>query len=206
MIGFLIPVNISNIVRTEMNNGNVLIMDSFLKQEENLHLRSSTSHEDKLEGMFDRKLTDFNSLDFFPQYYMNSLQATYHALSVLDAIGKLDMLNSTEIINYVMSHHDEVSQFFRDDYSLRYLDVNNSQYYFQLNSLLETTCYGVLSLDLLGAIDLIDRQGMIEFLWSCFNPEDDSINLSKNFHELYIEYEKNFESIKFEIGLKESIY
>jgi len=122
--------------------------------------------------MFDRKLADFNSLNYFPKYYVNSLQATYHALFVLDAIGKLDMINSTEVINYVMSHHDEDSQFFRDDYSLRYLDVNNSQYFFPLNSLLETTCYGVLSLELLGAIDLIDRQGTIGFIWSCFTPED----------------------------------
>ncbi len=170
VIGLLIPVNISQI---EMNERKTLEIDSLLKQDDDSPLSSSISHEDKLREMFDRKLADFNTLGYFPQYYRNSLQATYHALFVLDAIGKIDMINSTEVINYIMNHHDEVSQFFRDDYSLRYLDANNSQYYFQLNSLLETTCYGVLSLDLLGAVDLIDRQGTIEFIWSCFNPEDD---------------------------------
>ena len=173
IIGFLIPVNISKIPQIEVNDRKTLLMDSFLKQEEESPLMSSISHEDKLGEMFDRKLADLTNFDYFPQYYRTSLQATYHALFVLNATGRLDMINSTEIIDYLMSHHDDYSHLFRDDYSLRYLDVNNSQYFYQFNSLLETTCYGVLSLDLLGAVDYIDHQGTIEFIWSCFSPEED---------------------------------
>jgi len=173
IIGFLIPVNISKIPQIEVNDRKALLMDSFLKPDKKSLLTSSISHEDKLGDLFDRKLADFNNFDFFPQYYRPSLQATYHGLYVLNAIGRLDEINSTEVINYVMSHHDEDLYLFQDDYSLRYLDANNSQNYFPLNSLLETTCYGVLSLDLLGVVDLIDHQGTIEFIWSCFSPEDD---------------------------------
>jgi len=82
IIGFLLPVNISNISRIEMNDRNSLVMDSFSKQEEESPLMSSISHEDKLGEIFDRKLADFNAFDFFPQYYGPSLQATYHALYV----------------------------------------------------------------------------------------------------------------------------
>ena len=174
IIGFLIPVNISKIPQIEVNDRKASLIDSYLKQEEESPLMSSISQDDKLGEIFDRKLADLNNFDYFPQYYMTSLQATYHALYVLNAIGRLELINSTEVINYVMSHHDEDSHSFRDDYSLRYLDVNNSQDYFQLNSLLETTCYGVLSLDLFGAVYLIDHQGTIEFIWSCFSPEDDA--------------------------------
>ena len=152
IIGFLIPVNISKIPQIEVNDRRASLIDSILKQEEKSPLMSSISHEDKLERIFDRKLADFNTFDHFPQYYMTSLQATYHALYVLNAIGRLGLIKSTEVTNYLMSHYDDNSHSFLDDYSIRYIDVNSSQYFFPLNSLLETTCYGVLSLDLLGTV------------------------------------------------------
>jgi len=174
IMGFSIPINITIPSQIELNSRNTLYMDSFLARDEESPSKSSLSHDDKIEEMFDRKLADFNAFDHFPQYYRPSLQATYHALYVLNALGRLNLINSTATINYVMSHLDEDYHVFRDDYTIRYLDVNNSQYYYQLNSLLETTCYGILSLELLGSIDLIDHQGTIEFIWSCFSPEDDA--------------------------------
>ena len=174
IMGILIPLNIPMLSQNQINDRKTLFMDSVLTQDEETPLMSSISHDDKLGEMFDRKLADFINYDFFPQYYTSSLQAIYHALYVLNATGRLDLINSTEVIDYLMSHHNDDSNFFRDDYSLRYLDVNNSQLYFPLNSLLETTCYGVLSLDLLGVVDLIDPQGTIEFIWSCLSPEGDA--------------------------------
>ncbi|MHA1457913.1 MAG: hypothetical protein ACTSR5_18400, partial [Promethearchaeota archaeon] len=72
-----------------------------------------------------------------------------------------------------MSQFNEDSQLFIDLYTLRYLDMDYSLRYYPLNSLLEAQCYALLSLDILNAMDLIDQQAFIDFIWSCFKPEGD---------------------------------
>ncbi len=51
--------------------------------------------------------------------------------------------------------------------------MNFPQMYYPLSSMLEIHCYAVLSLDILGRLDLINPQPSINFIWSCLNPEGD---------------------------------
>ncbi|MFX1435331.1 MAG: hypothetical protein ACFFBT_17475 [Promethearchaeota archaeon] len=135
---------------------------------------SSYSNQENIEAIFERKLSDYASYGYFPQMYEPSLQATFFAIYILDALGKLELINQTEIINYIMAHYDIGSHIFLDDYACRYLDIDFSMSYFPLTSLLEVNCYAVLALDILGHLDLIDRQESIDFIWSCLNPEGEN--------------------------------
>jgi hypothetical protein len=75
---------------------NVFISDSVLIQEHpevtpnNFDLKPKTSSIDNyetIESIFAQKLTDYSQLGYFPQYYEPSLQATYYALYILEALG-----------------------------------------------------------------------------------------------------------------------
>ncbi|MFX1317270.1 MAG: hypothetical protein ACFE9T_15515, partial [Promethearchaeota archaeon] len=132
---------------------------------------SSCSNQENIEAIFERKLSDYGSYGYFPQIYEPSLQATFFAIYVLAALEKIELINQTEIIYYIMAHYDEDSHIFLDDYARRYLDIDFSMSYFPLTSLLEVNCYAILTLDILGRLDLIDRQEVIDFIWSCFSPE-----------------------------------
>jgi len=132
---------------------------------------SSCSNQENIEAIFERKLSDYTSFGYFPQIYEPSLQATFFAIYILDALGKLELINQTDIINYIMAHYDIDSHIFLDDYARRYLDIDFLMSYFPLTSLLEVNCYAILTLYILGHLDLIDRQQSIDFIWSCFNPE-----------------------------------
>ena len=134
---------------------------------------STNRNTEIIEEMFDRKLSDYAALGYFPQKYEPSLEATYHALHVLNAIDRLDLIDQGKTINYIMAQFKEDSQLFIDLYTLRYLDMDYSLRYYPLNSLLEAQCYSLLSLDILNAMDLIDQQAFIDFIWSCFKPEGD---------------------------------
>ena len=134
---------------------------------------SSCSNQENIEAIFERKLNDYASFGYFPQIYQPSLQATYYAIFILDALGHLELIDETEIINYIIAHYDVDSHIFLDDYARRYLDIDFSMSYFPLTSLLEVNCYAILTLNILGHLDLIDRQESIGFIWSCFNPESE---------------------------------
>ena len=131
---------------------------------------TSSRNYDNIEELFNAKYDDYNSLGYFPQIYESSLQATYYALYILDAIGKLDQINQTAVINYIMNHYDIISGTFMDMYALRYLDTDIELKYYPLTSFLEVNCYASLSLAILGRLDLIDQQMMIDFIWSCQYP------------------------------------
>jgi prenyltransferase beta subunit len=133
-------------------------------------LSSSSNNFNNLESILDEKISDLNNLGYFPQIYQPSLQATYYALFILDAIGKLQQVDQTTIVNYIMSNYNSSSQIFMDKYAYRYLDSDFDFTYYQLSTVLEVNCYAILSLDILGRLDLINIQESINFIWSCYNP------------------------------------
>ncbi|MFX1375188.1 MAG: hypothetical protein ACFFA0_05195 [Promethearchaeota archaeon] len=138
-------------------------------QEENLEGASEDNY-DNINSIFTRKIADYNAYGFFPQLYEPSLQATYYGLYILDVLGKLEQVNETQIIDYIMNTYNSSSHLFMDKYTHRYLDTDfTKQFRYPLTSLLQIHCYGILSLDLLNALDLIDLEESKEFIWSCYN-------------------------------------
>ena len=130
-----------------------------------------TSNYEIIEVEFAQKLAIYTSLGCFPQIYKPSLQATYYAIYILEALDKLDQINQTAIVNYIMTQYDANSHIFMDKYSYRYLDTDFSQCYYPYTSVLEINCYALQSLSILGRLDLINSQDSIDFIWSCYNPE-----------------------------------
>ncbi|MHA1932957.1 MAG: prenyltransferase/squalene oxidase repeat-containing protein [Promethearchaeota archaeon] len=137
---------------------------------ERLSVSSSKSNYDIIDEIFGKKLLEYSTQGYFSQIYEASLQATYYALFILEAVGYLNVINQTEILNYIMSHYDENSYIFMDDYSDRYLETDFSTAFYPLTSVLETNCYAILSLNILNSLDMIDVQESINFIWSCYNP------------------------------------
>ena len=64
---------------------------------------SDASNLEILEAIFDAKNDDYATYGYYPQIYSGSLQATYYALYVLNAIGKLGDIDQQSMINYVIS-------------------------------------------------------------------------------------------------------
>ncbi len=124
-----------------------------------------------IESIFTQKLTDYSQLGYFPQYYEPSLQATYYALYIFEAVGKLDQINQTSVLNYILSHYNDGTHVFMDKYAYRYLDSIFPYFYYPYTSVLQVNCYALLSLDILGNLSMIDKQDSIDLIWSCFNPE-----------------------------------
>lgn len=145
------------------------------EKENDIPKTSSSENYETIDGIFNTKLEDFATYDYFPEQYEASLQATYYALYILDALGYLNQVNHQEIIDYIMRHYDPESHMFMDTYAYRYLgDTASTTYYnyYTYNSVLEINCYAILSLYLLGRLDLIHTQDAIDFIWSCLNPEN----------------------------------
>ena len=127
---------------------------------------SSNDNGDDIEAIFGRKLDDYGNLGYFPQIYESSLQATYYGLYILEALGKLGNINQTKIVDYILDHYSEDLNIFKDEYTNRYLNMNFPQMYYPLSSMLEIHCYALLSLDILGRLDLLDPQETVNFIWS----------------------------------------
>ncbi len=125
---------------------------------------------DSIDEILDAKILNYSTFGYFPQVYQPSLQATYYGLYILDKIGRISTINQTEITDFIMSHYNAETGIFMDDYSRRYLDINISKTFYPLTSVLEVHSYAILSLSILGRLDLINIQDMINFLWSCYNP------------------------------------
>ncbi|MHA1660817.1 MAG: prenyltransferase/squalene oxidase repeat-containing protein, partial [Promethearchaeota archaeon] len=131
---------------------------------------ASCENNDNIESIFSAKLSNYSDLGYFPQIYESSLQATYYAIHALNTTEKLGEINQTKIVNYIMTHYNSSSHIFMDKYAYRYLDTDISKVYYPLSSVLEINCYAILSLDILGQLDLIEIQDSIDFIWSCYNP------------------------------------
>lgn len=138
---------------------------------ENVNMASMTNYNN-INSIFAEKINDYATFGFFPQIYESSLQATYYGLYALEAIGKRDQVNETQITDYIMSNYNSSTHLFMDKYAYRYLDTNFTQlsHYYPLTSILEVNCYAILSLGLFNALDLIDIDASIDFIWSCYNP------------------------------------
>jgi len=130
----------------------------------------SLTNNEILNAVFNDKVMEYTSQGYFSQIYETSLQATYYALFILNSIGKVNELNVTELSSYIMSHYDSGLDRFMDSLSYRYLETDFSLTYYPLSTVLETTCYAILSLEILGALNLVDTQELINFIWSCYNP------------------------------------
>ena len=142
------------------------------RQNENFDLlaTSDTSNLQILEAIFDAKNADYATYGYYPQIYSGSLQATYYALYVLDAIGKLGDINQQAVIDYVLSFYSSISHTFSDENSDRYFASKIPGRYYPLSTLLEVNCYAVLSLDILNTVNSINIADMIDFIWSSYHP------------------------------------
>ncbi|MFX0017730.1 MAG: hypothetical protein ACFFAF_03310 [Candidatus Hermodarchaeota archaeon] len=161
--------NTENILNLRQSNQNQAI-----DEKRNLQLVSSTrTNYEIIQELFSQKTLDYTSLGYFPQVYTPSLQACYYALYILDSLGKLDQINQTKITNYIMSYYNDNSHIFMDVYSYRYLESDYLEMVYPLSSMLQIHCYALLSLELLGSLDVINPQDSIDFIWSCLNPEGD---------------------------------
>ncbi|MFX0021518.1 MAG: hypothetical protein ACFE9S_04280 [Candidatus Hermodarchaeota archaeon] len=135
-----------------------------------VQIKSAGDNRDVLDSIFNYKISEYNNKGYFPQIYEPSLQATYYALYTLNSVGKLYEINQSEIIEYIIGYYEGSSTCFMDTLAYRYLDTDFDKTYFPLSTVLEVTCYAILSLDILNALDLLDTQEMINFIWSCYNP------------------------------------
>ncbi|MHA2180346.1 MAG: prenyltransferase/squalene oxidase repeat-containing protein, partial [Promethearchaeota archaeon] len=131
---------------------------------------SSTGNHQIINSIFDNKIETYNTEEYFPQIYESSLQATYYGLYILESLGKLEVINESKIINYIMGHYNLSSNLFMDKYAYRYLGTDFSYAYYPLSTVLEINCYALLSLSLFGKLNLINIGNSIDFLWSCYNP------------------------------------
>ena len=141
------------------------------RQNENFDLlaTSDTSNLEILETIFDSKNADYATYGYYPQIYSDSLQATYYALYVLNAIGKLGDIDQQTVINYVMSFYNSSSHIFSDENAQRYFASKIPGRYYPLSTFLQINCYAVLSLDILNSIDSINIADMITFIWDCYH-------------------------------------
>ncbi|MBD3216503.1 MAG: hypothetical protein GF311_28070, partial [Candidatus Lokiarchaeota archaeon] len=133
---------------------------------------SDVNNHDLLMDAMDGKLSQYNDNGFFSTYYTPSLQGVFYALSSYNTLGNLDLINQTEILNYILNQYDIPSEYFLDPYAVRYLDTDFDEYYLPLNTLLEVNCFAVLALEILGELNQINTQTMVDFIWSCYHPTE----------------------------------
>lgn len=157
----------------DYKNDNEIHSEEFFSIPPSSLKKSSGNNLEDIEEIFSTKLSQYNELGYFTQIHESSIQATYFALYILDAVGKLNEINQSKIIDFIMGHYNESTHAFIDSYAIRYLDAELT-YFSKMDdyvSMLEITCQAVLSLKLLNRLDLIDIQQSINFIESCYNPE-----------------------------------
>lgn len=131
---------------------------------------SAVINSDIINSIFEAKIQDYNNNSYYSQVYEPSLQATYYGLYILNVLGKLHTINKTNILSYLLAHYDSNSGRFMDSLSYRYLDTDVSRdWIYPFSSVLESTCYATLSMELLDSLYLIDTQDIIDYIWSCYN-------------------------------------
>ncbi len=142
------------------------------RQNENFNLLalSDASNLEILQSVFDAKNADYATYGYYPQIYSDSLQATYYALYVLDAIGELGDIDQQAIIDYIMSFYNSSSHIFSDENAQRYFASKIPGRYYPLSTLLQVNCYAVLSLEILNSVNSINIAEMLTFIWDCYHP------------------------------------
>ncbi|MBD3256261.1 MAG: hypothetical protein GF383_14280 [Candidatus Lokiarchaeota archaeon] len=157
--------------QNSLYNGFTTIKADFAESE--FPLLSDSPEKSNLELItetLNKKIAQYDEYGYFNQSHIPSLQATYFALSVLQSAGKLDLIESPYVVDFVMDYYDPTSSSFSDLYTLRYFRRDESFNYFPYTTQLQTTCYGLLSLEILNSLESIDEQAALDFIWSCYNP------------------------------------
>ncbi|NVM16996.1 MAG: hypothetical protein HWN80_04720 [Candidatus Lokiarchaeota archaeon] len=131
---------------------------------------SDTTNFEIISDMFDAKNSDYTSKGYYSQIYSSSLQATYYALSVLEAIDRVGEIDQQKAIDYIMSFYNSSTHQFLDENVLRYFGSEMHRRYLPLSTLLEVNCYAVLSLSILNSLNQIDTVEMIDFILDCYHP------------------------------------
>lgn len=127
------------------------------------------SNSDIIQTMIDSYIAEYDAKGYFRSSYEASLQGIYFIISISDALDELENINQTEITGTIMSFYDADNGIFIDEYANRYLDTDFELNYYPLSTLLEVNCYAILSLEILGQLDLVNTQPLIDFIWSCYN-------------------------------------
>jgi len=148
------------------NNESNLLQERF----DDILVTSDSSNLDILEAMFEAKNAEYTTNNYYSQIYSDSLQATYYALYVLNAIGKLGNIDQQAIIDYIMTFYNSSTYIFSDENSKRYFASKIPGRYLPLSTLLEVNSYAVLSLNILNSLDSIDISEMVDFIWDCYHP------------------------------------
>jgi hypothetical protein len=107
------------------------------EQFDDLLVTSDSSNLEILEAIFDAKNAEYAINGYYSQIYSDSLQATYYALYVLDAIGKLGDIDQQAVIDYIMTFYNSSTDIFSDENSRRYSASKIPGRYFPLSTLLE---------------------------------------------------------------------
>lgn len=168
LFGVISVVFLSCFITTSNNSmarpGNV-IYPSIEKPES-----SAITNLEIIDALFDSKNDNYSLNGYYPQIYSSSLQATYYALSILEAIDREGEINQQRATDYIMSFYNSSSYQFLDENALRYLASEIPRKYYPLSTLLEVNCYAVLSLSILNSLDQIDADELINFIWDCYHP------------------------------------
>jgi prenyltransferase beta subunit len=167
VFGFLLFLGV--ILNLNVVNRGVQPTGSYI-QDVTINPASAKAPYQIINEIFDDKASNYETKGYFTEHYEPSLQATYYGLSILSSLGKLDTINESRMISYIMSYYNSSSGIFTDEYSSRYMGTDFSHAYYPLSSVLEVNCYALLSLSLLGNLGLINSLKSIDFLWSCYNP------------------------------------
>jgi len=64
---------------------------------------SDTTNLEIIDAIFDSKNSNYSSKGYYPQIYSPSLQASYYALSILDAIDRVDEIDQLKVRDYILS-------------------------------------------------------------------------------------------------------
>ena len=131
---------------------------------------SATTNLDIINAVFDSKNDNYSLNGYYPQIYSSSIQATYYALSILEAINRIGEIDQQRATDYIMSFFNSSSYQFLDENALRYLASEIPRKYYPLSTLLEVNCYAVLSLSILNSLNQIDTDESIDFIWDCYHP------------------------------------
>ena len=134
---------------------------------------SSSEIQQVIDSILNEKLTQFSANQIFSQIYESSLQAIYYALSIIEMLGKLNVINQTTLFHHIMAYYNHTTGLFSDSYSERYFDTNFLFGYYPLTSLLQVNCYAILSLDILGQLNSenVDPSTLVQFIWECYHPD-----------------------------------
>ncbi|MCJ7648852.1 MAG: hypothetical protein MUP85_09590, partial [Candidatus Lokiarchaeota archaeon] len=158
------------IICNETRQKSVTQVEYPLFEDQEISPLASDATVEFLEDILTDKTAEYNANGYFSSYYQPTLQSTYQALYALQSLGKLSQVDEVAVGQYIMNHYLPMNSCFIDDTGYRYLDVDLERMYYPLTSLLEVTCYGILSLNIINQLGSINSQELINFIWSCYNP------------------------------------